>query len=126
MPANSRSEQKEIADDDRYAYVNDTFVTIPAGRKLHYLFYANGGLWGYYNDGTVSDCPRCDFYVDAITFLNKRNPYATYTVDEDSLTITYRDSTKEKVELYEQDDDEPQGWALIDYKWLKKVPTTLE
>lgn len=30
-------------------------------RKLRYLFYANGGVLGYFDDGTVVPCARCEF-----------------------------------------------------------------
>lgn len=87
-------------------------------KELRYLFFANGGIIGYFDDGTVAGCPRCDFCRSNIIPMFDKAPHATYTVEADgSLLIDGKD--RETPVFNAADGD---GWALIDYKWHIKPP----
>ena len=92
-------------------------VAKPINKKeLRYLYHANGGMLLYFNDGTIVGCPRCDFIKSNIVASFSAEPDGTYTVEEDgSLLINNNDK---EFPNYNEDN----GWALIDYKWNKKVP----
>lgn len=84
-------------------------------RKLRYLFYANGGLVGYFDDGTVAACPRCDLLKENIRALHAAMPFKKYTVEKDgSLLVGKSEHQFPK----EKDDNGNKEWAMIDYKWL--------
>jgi len=85
------------------------------GRKLRYLFFANGGLIGYFDDGTVTGCPRCDLLDVNVDNMYNRRPHRTYIVQEDgSLLIDNRDIEYPR----EAGEDELAEWAMIDYIWI--------
>ena len=85
-------------------------------KELRYLYHANGGLTGFFDDGTIVGCPRCDFCRPNILILFNEEPTGTYEVQPDgSLLIN---NSAKKIPDYKDDN----GWALVDYKWNKKVP----
>ncbi|MCC6515207.1 MAG: hypothetical protein IT275_02530 [Chitinophagales bacterium] len=85
-------------------------------KELRYLYHANGGIIGYFSDGTIVGCPRCDFCRSNIQAMFNDKPHSTYEVMSDgSLLINNSDR-----EFPSYNDD--NGWALIDYKWNEKVP----
>ena len=87
-------------------------------KELRYLFFANGGIVGYFNDGTIAGCPRCDFAKSNIANMFEKEPTGTYTVEADgSLLIN---GTEKETPVYNSSDYD--GWALIDYKWYIKPP----
>lgn len=88
---------------------------ISSNRKLRYLFYANGGLRGYFDDGTITACPRCDLLKDNVNDLYSEKPFETYTVEDGFLLID--GEAKEYP-------DTAQDWAMIDYKWI--IPSYLQ
>ncbi len=98
---------------------NDTLTTIDEKRKLRYVYYANGGVVGYFNDGTVSACPRCDFTKDAVAFLYKRKPHGTYKIGKNCLIETYN-GTSETDPFTPREEDATWGWAMVDYKWWEE------
>lgn len=85
-------------------------------RELRYLFAANGGMVGYFNDGTLVSCPRCDFIRTNILQMFNMEPMGTYKVLEDG-SLLINESTRE-FPNYKDD----RSWVLIDYKWNEKVP----
>lgn len=87
-------------------------------KELRYLFFANGGIRGYFDDGTIVGCPRCDFCKSNIEAMFNEKPIGTYIVEEDG-TLVIDGSEKENPEYRNSDYD---GWALIDYKWYIKPP----
>lgn len=52
-------------------------------RRLNYLFFANGGLIGYLNDGTIVGCPRCDPNAGNVESMLKKPSMGTYRVQKD-------------------------------------------
>ncbi len=47
-------------------------------RKLQYLYHSNSGLIGYFSDGTVSGCPRCDLSSENMSYLLSAKPHSSY------------------------------------------------
>ena len=87
-------------------------------RELRYLFFANGGIVGYFDDGTIAGCPRCDFCKSNIVAMFNEKTYGKYKVENDgSLTIN---GDEHLVPAFNPGDID--GWALIDYKWKIKPP----
>ncbi len=78
-----------------------------AEKELRYLFFGNGGLVGYFSDGTKAGCPRCDFCKSNIEELFAQESMGAYTNEE---------------VVNEINEGGTEGWALIDYKWKIKVP----
>lgn len=76
-------------------------------KKLVYLYTANGGMVGYYDDGTVVGCPRCDFCRSNILAMLKVKPMGKWDLKKPDDFISY---------------EEDNGWVLINYKWKEKVP----
>ena len=85
------------------------------GRKLRYLFYANGGLVGYFSDGTVAGCPRCELLEENVKALYTEKPFKNYTVEHDGLLLV---NGKERVVPKEKEENGNREWAMIDYKWI--------
>ncbi len=87
-------------------------------RKLRYLASANGGLVGYFSDGTVTGCPRCDLLKENVDALYSGKPFDTYTVEKDGHL-----KTGSGEDLLPQTDkgNSPYTWAMIDYKWTVKL-----
>lgn len=79
-------------------------------QKLQYLFSSNGGLIGYFNDGSVASCPRCDLIRENVKGLYKQKSNGTFTVNNDG-TLTVKGSGK-------IDPKQEDGWVMINYKWL--------
>ena len=76
-------------------------------KELVYLFTANGGMVGYFSDGTVVGCPRCDFCRSNILAMFKEKPMGTWDLKKPEDFISY---------------EADKGWVLINYKWKEKVP----
>jgi len=82
-------------------------------RKLQYLFSANGGLIGYFNDGSIVGCPRCDLIRENVKNLYKQKSNGSFTVNNDG-TLNVKGSGK-------VDPKSEDGWVMINYKWLVAV-----
>ena len=76
-------------------------------KELVYLFAANGGMVGYFSDGSVVGCPKCDFCKSNILAMFKEKPFGTWDLKnpEDFSSS-----------------DENNNWVLVNYKWKQKVP----
>jgi ferredoxin len=85
-------------------------------KELRYLYYANGGVVVYFDDGTIVGCPRCDFCRTTILAMFNDKPHSTYAVQGDG-SLLINNSARE----FPNHSKDP-GWALIAYKWLEKVP----
>jgi hypothetical protein len=79
-----------------------------SNRRLRYLYHANGGLVGYFSDGTVAGCPQCDLLKKDVNALYYADPVDIYTIRDSCLLIDGRDLQCPTAD----------GWAMIDYKWL--------
>ena len=84
---------------------NNKIVKI--NRELRHLFFSNGGLIAYYNDGTTVACERCELNKNNLEMMFKIKPVENYSNNE--ILNEIKENGKE-------------GWALIDYKWILKVP----
>lgn len=79
-------------------------------RKLQYLFSSNGGLVGYFNDGSIAGCQRCDLIRENVKGLYRQKTNGSYTANSDgSLNLKSEGRVIPKLE---------DGWVMIDYKWL--------
>lgn len=86
-------------------------------RKMRFLFYSNGGLVGYFDDGTVSGCPKCNLIEENVKVLYSAKSYETYTVEDDGSLLV----GKTKREYPSKKESGLSGWAMIDYVWLVEV-----
>lgn len=78
-------------------------------RNLRFLFYANGGLVGYFNDGTITGCPRCDLITENITALYHKAPHSKFKVENGFLISASNDSTLINSMTKRE-------WAIIEYE----------
>lgn len=76
-------------------------------KELVYLYTANGGMVGYFNDGSVVGCPRCDFCKSNILAMHNKESSETWNLKKPNDFVSY---------------EEDNGWVLINYKWQEKVP----
>lgn len=76
-------------------------------KELVYLYTSNGGMVGYFSDGSVVGCPRCDFCKSNVLAMFKEKPMGSWDLVKPDDFVSY---------------EEDYGWVLIDYKWNKKVP----
>ncbi len=74
-------------------------------RKLRYLSATNGGLIGYFSDGTIASCPRCDLIKSNVENLSSASVTGTYDPTKMSKTMDYHTES---------------DWAMWDYKWIKQ------
>ena len=79
------------------------------------MFYANGGLRGYFSDGTITSCARCDLTQENVKALYFNQIIARYNIEGDSLVLD--DGEKEYP-------DSIQDWAMIDFNWIKPIEDT--
>lgn len=87
---------------------------IKKSKKLRYLYFNNAGLIGYFDDGTISTCPRCDFIKLNIDNLINGEVSGRYTVKNNRLIINNNREEKPTA----QDNNGYSGWAMIDFKWI--------
>lgn len=109
----------KFIDDDkakRSSSIKENQTNIKQKKKLRYLYYANGGIRGYFEDGTIVGCPRCDFCRSNIMAMYNEKPLGTFKVQSNgSLLIN---NSEKEFPNYKDDN----GWVLIDYVWNEKVP----
>lgn len=87
-------------------------------RKLRYLYYSNGGLRAYFNDGSVIGCSRCDLTKENIQFLQNdtlEKPIQSYTIKKDGSLLV--DGWKHEYPVVNKEENY-EGWAMINYKWF--------
>lgn len=86
-----------------------------ASKKLRYMYAANGGLIGFFDDGSVSGCPRCDMIKENVATLYETSPHARYENHGRYLILqgTRMDFYEDSVLKHE--------WVLFDYKWAIKI-----
>jgi hypothetical protein len=93
--------------------VEKTMQANVSERKLRYVMATNGGLLGFYNDGTVAECPRCDLLKSNIAVMAKQKTKRKYQSSKDHLII----DGDERLDIYIDGKVSPD-WAMVDYKWL--------
>jgi len=79
-------------------------------KKIKYLSATNAGLIGYFDDGTIATCSRCDFFTSNVQSLYTMKPTGTW--DENKTPGSF-----------DEDQDDPylkSDWVLVDYKWIIK------
>jgi hypothetical protein len=109
--------KKNISSPEQKKTIQQTQPENKKTRKLRYLYFANGGLVGYFDDGTISGCPRCDFASQNVKALYTIKPHMKYTIEKGYLLVdgSQREYPKGNPSVGE-------GWAMIDYKWQITVP----
>lgn len=91
---------------------NDNSQPFDDSRKLRYLYCSNGGIIGYFNDGTISTCLRCDCARENVERLRFKESTGSYVVENDGTLITDH-GTK----ILPENNEEYSEWKLIDYVW---------
>ena len=81
--------------------------------KLKYLYFSDAGLVGYFDDGSVVECPQCDKSQKSLETLSKAAAKSRFTEKEGVLLV---DAKKE--ERPAQSLSFTEGWALINYEWV--------
>jgi len=108
-----KNKENNISETKSVSSETTTVEAKKSKKELRYLFFSNGGIVGYFDDGTIAGCPRCDFMKSNIVNMFEKEPTGTYTVEADgSLLIN---GTEKETPVYNSNDYD--GWALIDYKW---------
>lgn len=85
--------------------------------KLRYVFATVGGTLGFFDDSSVSACPKCRLCWEDIGFLILANPHARY-VSADSFLVTDNGEVTDTMFLK---NDDYEVWAMIDHKWTMAV-----
>lgn len=100
-------------------FVTDTLQSVaPVAKKLQYLFSSNAGLLGFYNDGTVSNCARCDLTKNNIDNLLFKEVYTKYKIRVDYLLL----DNGHILDLY-ANGEITDDWVMVDYKWIADTTT---
>ena len=85
-----------------------TSKNIKQKKELVYLYAGNGGMVGYFSDGSVVGCPKCDFCKSSILAMFKEKPRSgKWNLKKPDDFVSY---------------EEDKGWVLVNYKWKEKVP----
>ena len=82
-------------------------------RKLRFVSFSNGGIIGYFNDGTISACARCDLTKENIEKLRSENVLRTYKYQNHKIIIEESDTIDIK--------NNNENWAMLDYQWMVKL-----
>ncbi|MBQ4912830.1 hypothetical protein J8L85_00175 [Maribacter sp. MMG018] len=90
-------------------------IEIKESRQLQFLYFANGGLIGYFDDGTIVGCPRCDLIDENIELIKSRKPHSRFKVIDKILISEQGDS----VPINSMKNNE---WAIINYKSTLREP----
>ncbi|WP_034665311.1 hypothetical protein [Cellulophaga sp. E6(2014)] len=88
-------------------------------KRLKYLFYSNGGLIGYFSDGTITGCARCDPDLENISSMySSQTTGRTYTVnDKGEILVDWGlGGELEIVKPVEADEYGAREWGIINYK----------
>lgn len=84
-------------------------IEIKENRQLQFLYFSNGGLIGYFDDGTIVGCPRCDLMNDNIEAIKTREPHSKFKIENGILISEQGDS----VSINSMRNNE---WAIVNYK----------
>jgi hypothetical protein len=88
-------------------------------KELRYLYRNNGGLIGYFDDGTVVGCSRCSFCKSNILEMFNIKPMGKYTLQANGYLLV---NNSERILPKIVSNNGVENWVLIDYKWNEKVP----
>jgi hypothetical protein len=78
-------------------------------KKLQFLYFSNGGLIGYFDDGTIVGCPRCDLMAENIEAIKTREPHSKFKLENGILISEQGDS----ISINSMRNNE---WAIVNYK----------
>ncbi len=81
----------------------------PKEKRLQFLFYANGGLIGYFDDGTIVGCPRCELTDEVVEILKDREPHSKFKIIDNVLI-------SEQGDTIPIDSMRNNEWAIVNYK----------
>lgn len=105
-------------------------------RNLRFLFFANGGLIGYFSDGTIAGCPRCDLIKENITALHNKEPHSKFKVENgflisesnDSILINSMTNREWAIIEYENQIDNPKSKLAYEFinSYVKNIMKTKE
>lgn len=73
---------------------------------------------GYFDDGTIAGCPKCDFCRTNIMAMFKARPIGRYIVKNDGCLLV----TNSEKRCPEDNKNTIGHWALVNYKWGEHVP----
>ena len=111
-------ESQEISSEDSGMHTSDnmaqTIINLnrSRNRRLRYLYSSNGGLIGFFNDGTVAGCPKCDLLQENIMVLYESKPHSHYDVGADFLLVD------KETRMQFDEGQKYNHWIIIDYKWI--------
>lgn len=78
-------------------------------RTLEYVNATNAGLLGYFSDGTIASCSKCDFVWDNVSGLYKAE--VTGSWDKSGLPESFEEDQKD---AYLK-----STWVMAKSKWLQ-------
>lgn len=77
-------------------------------KKLKYLQATNAGLLGYFDNGSIVACPKCDFTQSNVDIL----------YHQESVGSWDKNKTPESFMLDQNDPDLKSSWVMVDYGWV--------
>jgi len=80
---------------------------------LQFLYFANGGLIGYFDDGTIVGCPRCDLMDKNIEAIKTREPHLKFKMENGFLISEQGDS----ISINSMRNNK---WAIVNYENITK------
>ncbi len=87
-------------------------------KKLKYLLSANGGSIGYFDDGSVVGCPRCDFDENVEESLLHLEVIANYTIYPTYLFVKYPDYESKEF-FFDEYGSVNDDWKIINYQRIE-------
>lgn len=85
-------------------------------KQLRFLYFSNGGMIGYFDDGTLVGCPKCDFCKTNIESMFSLKVMGNYEILKNGILLV--DGSKKILPNQKKD----KGWVLINYHWFEKIP----
>lgn len=77
-------------------------------KKLKYIQATNAGLLGYFDNGSIVACPKCDFMQSNVDIL----------YHQESVGSWDKNKTPESFMLEQNDPDLKSTWVMVDYGWV--------
>lgn len=89
--------------------------------KLQYLYASNAGMMGFYSDGSVRSCGRCEFDKSNVSKMATQKSSAKYKVVNNVIVFNSK-SGKQEFPFYVDEDAKEMDtdWMMFNFKWLQK------
>tara|TARA_R110002072_G_scaffold282761_1_gene445843 strand:- start:68318 stop:68695 length:378 start_codon:yes stop_codon:yes gene_type:complete len=84
---------------------------------LRFLWASNGGLIGYYSDGSIRGCSKCDLLLENLERMKNSNSKGNYLFENGCII----EENQEPLCIDPKVDKTHPFWIVVNYKWLRPI-----